>query len=195
VRIGEDNPAGFWYAKAQGSLSFAIPYQNKGHWLDFDVMMGGLSENMQRQTVSDAEARAQFNFYAIVASPILIGNLIENLDSYNLQTYANSEVIAINQDSLGVMGTLVSTSACGSTVCQVWSRLLANGNYAICLINYDPSAAHSIPVTWSMFGQSGTLAIRDLWAHASEGSSSTGYTFSAPPWGSTMLVISQYGKR
>jgi alpha-galactosidase len=204
IRIGGDNPqsGSTWYSKAQGSLAYAIPYQNKGHWLDFDVLMGGLSENNQTQAVGDTEARAQFNFYAVVASPMLFGNLVENYDSTNLQTYANSEVIAVDQDSIGTMGTLASTTTCGSTVCQVWSRNLANTNpacvatgytscIAIALINYDPSAGHSITVSWSAIGISGTWNIRDLWLHASEGSSSTSYTFSAGAWGSTMLILSQ----
>lgn len=191
VRIGADNPGSLWYSKAQGSLTFATLYQNKGHWLDFDVLMGGLTENNQTQTVTDAEARAQFNWYAITASAMIIGNLIENLDSTNLQTYANSEVIAVNQDSKGIMGTLVDTTTCGSTVCQVWARLLANGNYAIALINYDPSNAHTVSVNWSDFGQSGTWNIRDLWLHAGVGSSSTGYSVALPAWGSTIVRISQ----
>jgi alpha-galactosidase len=202
IRIGEDNPQVTWYSKAQGSLAYAIPYQNKGHWLDFDVLMGGLSETNQTQAVGDAEARAQFNFYAAVASPMLFGNLVENYDSTNLQTYSNSEVIAVNQDSLGVMGTLVSTTTCGSTVCHVWSRSLASTNpacvatghttcIAVALINYDPSAGHSITASWASIGITGTWNVRDLWAHASEGSSSTGYTFTAGAWGSTMLVLSQ----
>lgn len=55
---------------------------------------------------------------------------------------------------------------------------------------YDPSAGHSITAAWSSIGISGTWKIRDLWAHASEGSSATSYTFTAPAWGSTMLVLS-----
>jgi alpha-galactosidase len=188
VRIGIDNPGGRWYEKfTTGDLSYATPYQTKGHWLDFDVLMGGQAESSQTQTVTDAEARAQFNMHAITASPLIIGSTIESLNSYNLQTYANSEVIAINQDALGQMGTMVATTSC----CQVWSRLLANGDYAIALVNYDSNASHSASVNWSDFGQSGTFQIRDLWTHASAGSSSSGYTTTLGAWGSAMLRLSR----
>jgi alpha-galactosidase len=191
VRIGTDNGQTCWCLKAQNSLAYAIPYQNRGHWLDPDMLMGGMVENNGGSTVSDVEAKAQFNWYAIIAAPLIIGKQINLLNSTLLTTYGNSEVIAIDQDALGKMGTLVSSTTCGSTVCQVWTRRLANGDYAIALINYDPSASHSVTVNWSMFGQSGTWNIRDLWAHASAGSSSTGYSVSLPAWGSTMVKITQ----
>jgi hypothetical protein len=71
----------------------------------------------------------------------------------------------------------------------VWIRPLATG-YAVLLMNMDPAGAHDISTTWSALGISGTYNMRDLWAHASAGSSSSGYTATAvPAWGSVMLLL------
>jgi alpha-galactosidase len=196
VRIDQDNGDGFWYQKAQDDPwpTYALS-QTKGHWLDPDYLMGGLKEGAGGAVgggvvVSDMEARAQFNWYAIGAFPLVIGTRIDLLDATNLETYSNAEVIAVNQDALGIMGARTSSIPCGGTVCEVWVRKLATG-YAIALINYDPSAAHTVSVAWTDFSQSGTWDIRDLWAHASAGSSDTGYSVSLPAWGSAMIKITQ----
>ena len=41
-----------------------------------------------------------------MSAPLLIGSNIRNLSSWDLETYSNSEVIAVDQDSLGVQGIL-----------------------------------------------------------------------------------------
>jgi alpha-galactosidase len=196
VRIASDNGDTTWYVKAHTSTWAAYsPSQNKGHWLDPDYLMGGLKEGANGvvgagAVVGDVEAKAQFNWYAAIAAPLVIATRIDMLDAGNLATYSNAEVIAVNQDALGIMGAKVSSATCGSTVCEIWVRKLSTG-YAIALINYDPSAAHGVGVSWSQFSQSGTWNIRDLWLHASVGSSSTGYSVTLPAWGSTMLLITQ----
>ncbi len=197
VRIGSDNGDTYWYLKAT-SLDWTTysPYQNKGHWLDPDYLMGGLKEGANGVVgagtlCGTTEARAQFNWYAIIAAPLVIGTRIDLLDATNLTTYSNSEVIAVNQDALGIMGAKVQTDTHGSYVCQVWVRQLQTG-YAICMINYDPSLAHDVTITWATAGvAAGTWDIRDLWAHASAGSSATGITVTLPAWGSAMYKITQ----
>ena len=45
-----------------------------------------------------------------------------------------------------------------------------------------PNFAHALNMVYAQL---------PAWAHASEGSSAISYTFSAPAWGSTMLLLSQ----
>ncbi len=200
ARIGIDNGDTCWYVKAESNWAFWTQnnQQNKGHYLDPDYLMGGLTEGDQpvghcvSGTVGDTEAKAQFNWYAIIAAPLVIANQISSLSSTTLATYSNSEVIAVDQDFLGVGGSRTSQVTCGTEFCATWVRgPLANGDYAIALINYDPSNTHTVSVLWSDFGQSGTFNIRDLWSHSSVGSSNTGYSVSLGPWGSTMIRISK----
>jgi alpha-galactosidase len=201
-RIGGDNNdpgsnlAWWWHKAFYYDWTVFSAYQHKGLWMDPDNLMmqqyeggPGSSTTTSQNYVGDAEGRTQFNWYAVIAAPLVIATRIYDLTPTSLQTLSNTEVIAVDQDSLGIMGYRVSSANCGASFCQVWVRQLANG-YAVLLMNGDPSAAHDVSVTWSQFGQSGNYNIRDLWAHASAGSSSTGYTASAiPAWGSVMLLI------
>ena len=204
VRIGLDNNAtgnqnGWWYYKAfTYDWSQFAAFQSKGRYLDPDNLMcqlyeGGPGLNSPTALVGDAECRTQFNFYAIVAAPLVIGADLTTLTSTTLATLTNTEVIAIDQDALGIMGkriTLADTT-CGSTKCSVWVRKTTSG-YAVAFFNPDPNAAHSVSVTWSQAGLSGTFNMRDVWQHASVGSSSTGYTASSiPAWGSVVLTLTR----
>lgn len=169
-------------------------YQNKGHWLNPDMLMCDLTVNRPGYSgtgdpVTDVQCRTQFSHYAILAAPLIIGTDLTNLSANALTTYSNAELIAVNQDSLGVMGFRVSQTACGSTFCEVWARQLHDG-WAVELINRDTTAAHNITVSWSSFGLSGNQNMRDLWAHAYIGSSSTGYTaVAAPSYNAVMLKL------
>ena len=50
-------------------------------------------------TMTAAERRAQFSTFAILASPLILGNDLRNLSADCLEIIANREVIALNQDS------------------------------------------------------------------------------------------------
>lgn len=43
----------------------------------------------------------QFSLWATMAAPLLIGSSILNLTAWDLETYTNAEVIAVDQDPLG----------------------------------------------------------------------------------------------
>lgn len=199
VRIGSDNDNVQWYKKAQ-SLEGELwdtwrGSQHKGYWLDPDVLMFQLNENNNGngstpEIVGDVEARSQFNWYALIASPLLIGTDVTVLNSASLTTLRNTEVIAVDQDSLGLMGYRVASSTCGSATCAVWVRQLSDG-WAVGFFNFDHSAAHDVSASWASFGVGGTaFAMRDLWAHSSLGSSSSGYTATAvPAMGSVVLKL------
>jgi len=195
IRIGNDNGSTTVDAKSYGTnwASFS-PYQSKGHWLDPDVLMGGLRENNSGggntggNAVTDVEACTQFAHYTILAAPLIIGNAVANLDATVKGCYQNTELIGVDQDSLGTMGARISQVTCGSTFCEVWLRSIKDNCgalttcYAIELVNRDTTGAHSISTTWSALGiAAGTYNIRDLIAHASAGTSSSGYTATSIP--------------
>ena len=54
-------------------------------------------------------AEAHFGLWAVVKAPLLISADLRHLDTMSLDVLTNEEVIAINQDALGVAGDLVYT--------------------------------------------------------------------------------------
>ena len=61
-------------------------------------------------------------------------------------------MIAVNQDPLGIPGTLVYSSA--GNLNQIWTRPLIHSSYAAVLFNRDESAAQ-ITLTWQMLNEVG----------------------------------------
>ncbi|XP_020209605.1 alpha-galactosidase 3-like [Cajanus cajan] len=79
-------------------------YAGPGGWNDPDMLEVG-NGGMTYQ-----EYRAHFSIWALAKAPLLIGCDVRNLTAETLEILSNKEVIAINQDSLGVQGRKVQVS-------------------------------------------------------------------------------------
>lgn len=151
-----------------------------GGWNDPDMLEvgnGGMSE---------AQYRAHFSLWAILAAPLIAGNDLRSMDAVTHDILTNGEVIAVDQDPLGVQGRRV-VKADGA---EVWMRPLADGGRAVVLLNRTNSARH-ITATWSDLGYPSRLRlkVRDLWQHKDIGSMSDGYSVDVPPQSAVMIRI------
>ncbi len=72
-------------------------YAGPDHWNDPDMMEIG-----NGMTVN--EDRAHFSLWAMMAAPLIAGNDLRNMSPETIAILTNKEVIAIDQDSLGVQG-------------------------------------------------------------------------------------------
>jgi len=123
--------------------------------------------------LSPAHSRSQFSLWAILAAPLLIGGPIANLSPWDMETYLNKEVIAVNQDSnakQGIRLTDVSYSLLHPHA--VWGRELADGGLAAVFINFSlffNTKVQCDHTCWAKtpFKDGTTLLVRDLWEHAS----------------------------
>jgi alpha-galactosidase len=77
--------------------------------------------------MSDTEFASQFNLWAIMSSPLIIGTDLLTLSAASLATLKNAEVIAVDQDPLAVQGQLINGQTTDSAV-QIWSKPLAAQN-------------------------------------------------------------------
>ncbi len=139
-----------------------------GHWNDPDFLEVGNGGMME------SENRAQLSMWAIMAAPLIAGNDLPTMSSATATTLMNPEVIAVDQDLVGIQGTKVSDNGTGL---QVWSKPLhAQRSRAIALFNRSDAAA-KITVTWQEIGLApGRATVRDLWAHADRGPFTDQYT-------------------
>jgi alpha-galactosidase len=131
-----------------------------GHWNDPDYLGPELG-------MSGAEARAQLSMWAILAAPLILGSDPRGLSRSTVAMLENPEVIAVDQDPLGVQGRMIKQSGSG----QVWSKPLAGGAVAIALLNRGARPAR-IVTTAARAGLPplGSYRVRDLWAHKTSGS-------------------------
>lgn len=156
-------------------------YAGPGHWNDPDMLEVGKLAN-------ETEDRAHFSMWAIMAAPLLAGNDIRSMSVTTKTILTNAEVIAVDQDALGVQGSVVATPAANL---QVWAKKLSGTNtVAVALLNRGGSPA-SITAEWKAIGiPAGAAVVRDLWSHSDLGNFNDSYTAkSVPSHGVVMLKI------
>ncbi|MDX2055801.1 MAG: hypothetical protein SFV15_25585 [Polyangiaceae bacterium] len=153
-----------------------------GAWNDPDMLVMG------NEDVSVDLGRLQLSLWSIVAAPLLISTDLRNATPETIAVYANTEVIAVNQDPLGKAGYRVSPA--GNT--EVWARELSDGGRAVVLLNRGMSATN-VTAQWSQVGAQGSQTVRDLWAHANLGTMDSSFTANVPPQGVVMVKIGGSG--
>ena len=114
-------------------------YSSIGHWNDPDMLVVGkvgygLGENTKglRETrLTPDEQYTHITLWTLVASNMLIGCDISQMDDFTLNLLCNNEVNAINQDLLGKQAD--RTLKEGDI--EVWSRPLSDGTIAVGIFN------------------------------------------------------------
>jgi alpha-galactosidase len=129
-------------------------YTGPGHWNDPDMLEVG------NGGMNATEYRSHFSFWCLLASPLIAGNDLKNMTPEIKEILTNPEVIAVNQDALGMQGRRVRKS--GDS--DVWARQLKDGSRAVVLFNRGAAEAE-ISVSWEELGYPAHLSagVRDLW--------------------------------
>ena len=153
-------------------------YAGPGHWNDPDMLEIG-------NGMSTTEDRTEFSLWSEMAAPLISGTNIAAAGSTTLSTLTNTRVIAVDQDSLGKQGTLVS-SANGL---DVLTKPLANGDVSVVLFNETGSTA-TIGTTAAAVGKTGasSYTLTDLWSGATS-STASAISASVPAHGTVMYRV------
>jgi alpha-galactosidase len=127
-----------------------------GHWNDPDMLEVG------NGGMTTAEYRSHLSLWAMMAAPLMAGNQIANMDEATRSILLNKDVIAIDQDRLGIQGRRVATD--GDR--EIWVKPLADGGRALLLFNRGSQPVR-IRATGEQLGVSANFKakVRDLWAH------------------------------
>ena len=123
-----------------------------GHWNDPDMLEVG------NRGLSYEEQRSQMTMWSIMAAPIMISSDVRNMSDETKELYLNKDMIAINQDSLGVQGHRISDKD-GK---QVWTKPLQNGDIAVALLNNNGST-QTVECDFKDIGVEGEVEVRDAW--------------------------------
>jgi len=155
-------------------------YAGPGHWNDPDMLEVG------NGGMTDVEYRSHFSLWAILAAPLIAGNDLRSMRPEIRDILTNKEVIAINQDPLGMQGRRVSKS--GDR--EVWAKQLQDGSRAVVLLNRG-AAAQNVAVTWGEIGYPDHLSasVRDLWEHKELAKATGKFSATAPSHGVVMVTV------
>lgn len=153
-------------------------YAGPGHWNDPDMLEIG------NGGMTNAQYRAQFSLWAILAAPLIAGNDLAHMSAATRAILTNRGVIAVDQDRLGIEGRPVYRH--GNA--EIWARPLAGGREAVVLLNRGTRPLH-IRLKWSELGLPGylPLRLRDLWRHKDLPVATQGVTFKVAPTSVVML--------
>lgn len=160
-----------------------------GHWNDADMLLVGVGSDSGRLVVMTLEEqRSHFSMWCMIASPLILGNDLRTISRETLDIVTNKEVIAVNQDALGVQGKLIYEQIPGL---QVWAKKLKsqkNKKYAVALFNRSDATAEMI-LDFGKLDLTGKIKVRDVWAHKNLGKFFNKYIKLVPSHSVHMLII------
>jgi hypothetical protein len=167
-----------------------------GHWPDVDMIPFGhigikcTIAGPDRQTrFTTNEQITVMSLWALAPSPLMLGNNLPDTDAWTLSLLTNDEVLAVNQDPLGLPAKRVAQSE-GA---EIWVKELKDGSKAIGLFNRS-AAAQDVELAWNDAGLIGRQELRDLWMRKSLGIMKERYTLRVPSHGAVLLrACSQTG--
>ena len=154
-------------------------YSGPGGWNDSDMLHIG-NGNM-----SIEEYRTHFTLWAMMSSPLILGNDLRNMDDEIQYLVTQREVIAINQDPLGIAASLVSEK----DGLEVWSKQIeSKGKRAVVLLNRTEQEAE-ITVFWNDLYLFPMVKVRDVWHAHEKGIHKDSYTAKVPAHGVVLLKV------
>jgi alpha-galactosidase len=153
-------------------------YAGPGHWNDPDMLEIG------NGGMTDAQSRAQFSLWAILAAPLIAGNDLRRMSAATRAILTNREVIAVDQDPLGIEGH----RAWKDGDAEIWVKPLQGGSEAVVLLNRGEQPLR-IRLDWSQLGLPSylPLEIRDLWQHRDLAVARRSLSLLVPPTAVRML--------
>lgn len=141
-------------------------YAGPDHWNDFDMLEVGNGMRVN-------EDRAHFSMWAMMASPLIAGNDLRNMSRQTLEILTNRDVIAVDQDPLGIQGFKYMSDA-GKVEVDFWFKPLADGDWAMAILNRTDESK-TVSFDWQKANVSDDLSgrqadfqntvyrLRDLW--------------------------------
>jgi alpha-galactosidase len=131
--------------KQEGLRQYAGP----GHWNDPDMLEvgNGLTPN---------EDRAHFSMWSMLAAPLIAGNDLRSMPANVAQVLTNRDVIAVNQDSLGVQGFKYASR----DSVEIWFKPLTGGDWAVTFLNRG-ATPRTVSFDWAREAVADSLSKRD----------------------------------
>jgi alpha-galactosidase len=125
-------------------------YAGPGHWNDPDMLEVG-------NGMSAAEDRTHFSLWCMMAAPLIAGNDIRKMSAGTRSILTNKDVVAVDQDALGVQGFRYASK----DSLETWFKPLSNGDWAVCFVNRS-SQTQKINFDWKNENVNDALSSKQL---------------------------------
>ena len=161
-------------------------YCSKGHYNDMDMLEVGRS-------LTTEEDKTHFGMWCIMNSPLLIGCNLSNINSTALNLLKNTELIALNQDTLFQQAYVVAlVDSCYVLVKDIEHLNGTKRAFAV----YNPTDKPRKPViAFSDIDLAGQVKIRDVFAKRDKGEFTDSFALGTVPLHGTRIYVAEAEKR
>lgn len=138
-----------------------VSFGGPGGWNDPDMLVVGRvgwGPKLHDTKLTPAEQYTHISLWCLLSAPLLIGCDLEHMDAFTLGLLTNDEVLAIDQDSLGVSARRIATIG----AIDVYKKPLDDGSTALGFFNRGDTP-HTVTAKFERFGLPGLRLFRDLW--------------------------------
>lgn len=125
-------------------------YAGPGHWNDPDMLEVGNGMKVN-------EDRAHFTMWCMLSAPLILGNDLRHMSKETLKILTNKDVIALDQDKLGVQALKFATK----DSLDIWFKPLENGDWACCFLNVG-SEPLKYTIDWQSLNLTDEISKRSL---------------------------------
>ena len=175
-----------------GKNLYLSAYAGNGNYNDMDMLAVGYNIKPspfweEGLGLSYTEEEAHFGIWCIMSSPLLLGCDIEYIPEETMKIITNPELIAINQDRLGLQAHVVQhvgeTYVFAKDILEKWGN-----TRAVALYN-PPDTSMQFTLTPEEIEMTGALTVRDLNLNADLGECSS-IEMTLPPHSAKILKVS-----
>lgn len=151
-------------------------YSGPDHYNDFDMLEVGNGMTYE-------EDKTHFSLWSLLASPLVAGNDFRKMTKETLSILTNKEIIAINQDKLGIQGFKYAVE----NGVEIWVKPLENNNWSVAFLNRS-DASQKINFDWKKHlikdtdfnleanFQKQIFKLKDLWKNKEIGTTKKAFT-------------------
>lgn len=164
-------------------------YVRHGQWPDMDMLVvglngkGGPSSDLGGVGCTSDEYQTQMSIWCMMSSPLAMTNDLRNLTSDDRRILLNREIIAINQDPLGI----AAERKVNTDTHQIFVRPLSNGRHAIAIIN-TADTTQKLYADLNRLGIEGRHNLRDVWQHKTVAKKASRWSGKVAPHATVVLV-------
>ena len=165
------------------------PYAQPGHFNDPDMLVVGKvgwGDNQHNSRLTPDEQYTHISLWSLLASPLLIGCDMGQLDEFTLNLLTNDEVLAIDQDELGKEAAPVIQTG----EYQVWAKDLKDGGKAVGIFN-TTDKYQTIILNRNENGFNAYTKLRDVWQQKYIITTGTNFTAKVAPHGVFLVKMSK----
>jgi alpha-galactosidase len=155
-----------------------------GGWNDPDYILIGTVGDARNESpgkptsLTHEEQYSYMSMWSLMAAPLFFSGEMTQLDPFTLNVLCNSEVIDVDQDSLGKQAAIVRKTDSEF----ILEKPLEDGSVAVGFFNLT-TWPRSIAADWKQLGVNGTQKVRDVWRQHDLGSFTGSFSTQVPPHG------------